>query len=107
MADGAVALQAFDDRVLGEIVADQSDVALVVELVAVVADDAGRLLAAVLERVQPQRREGAGVLVSEYAENTAFLVQFVRIEGVRKSDLAQAVSLTCAAVAANAAAMPR
>ena len=55
MADRAVALQPLHHRRLGEIVADQADVALAAELLAVEGDDAGRLLAAVLQRVQPER----------------------------------------------------
>ena len=59
VADGAVALQPLHDRGLGEIVADQADMALDAELPAVEGDDAGRLLAAMLQRMQAERSQRA------------------------------------------------
>ena len=59
MADGAVALEPLHHRRLGEVVADQADMALAAELLAVEGDDAGRLLAAVLQRVQAERGQRA------------------------------------------------
>ena len=56
MADRGVAGQALDHRAAAERVADQADRAVAVEVRAVEADDAGRLLAAMLQRVQAQRR---------------------------------------------------
>ncbi len=44
------------------------------------ADDAGRLLAAMLERVQAERGERSGVGVIEDAEDPAFLVEPVLFE---------------------------
>ena len=56
MADGAVAGSRSMTARLGEVVADQADMALGVELGAVEGDDAGRFLAAMLQRVQAERR---------------------------------------------------
>src|SRR3546814_19198795 len=44
---------------------------------AVIADDAGGFLAAVLQGVQAERRQGGGVLVPEDTENPAFVVELV------------------------------
>ncbi len=77
VADGAVALQPLHHRRLGEVVADQADMALVEELLAVEADDAGRLLAAMLKRVQAERGQRGRVGMAEYAEDAAFLVEGV------------------------------
>ena len=52
------------------------------ELAAVIADDAGRFLAPVLQRVEAEGDEGGGVVGAEDAEDTAFLVQLVVVEGV-------------------------
>ena len=46
---------------------------------AVVGDDARRLLAAVLERVQAERGDGGGILVVEDAEHAALLAQAVAV----------------------------
>ena len=77
MADGAAALQPVHDRLLGEGVADQADMPLDVELGAVIGDDAGRLLSAMLQRMKPQRDDRGGVLPSEDAEHAAFVVEMV------------------------------
>ena len=84
VADGVFALQALHDGGLGEIVADQADMALAQELLAVEGDDAGRLLAAVLQRVQAERGERARLRVAENAEHAALFVQLVRVESVRQ-----------------------
>ena len=62
---------------VGERVADQADMALDVELRAVIGNDAGRFLAAVLQRVQAERDDGGGVLAPENAEHTAFVVKMI------------------------------
>ena len=58
-------------------VADQAEPPLGMEMGAVEADDAGRLLAAVLQRVQPQHRQGGCVIVAEDAEDAALFAQAV------------------------------
>ena len=45
-----------------------------------IADDAGRLLAAVLQGVQAERGDGGGIGVAEDAEHAAFLAQPVAVE---------------------------
>ena len=77
VADGAGAEQPLDHGRLGEGVADQADMALDVELRAVIGDDAGRLLAAMLQRVQAERDDRRGVLPAEDAEHAAFVVEMV------------------------------
>ena len=77
VAEGDVALQAADDVGLVEVVADQAQPALGMEVAAVVGDDAGRLLAAMLQGVQAERGQRRRVLVAEHAEDAAFLAQAV------------------------------
>ena len=72
--------QALDGRAVGEAVADEAEVALGVEALAVEGDDAGRLLAAMLQGVQAERRDRGGVGVAEDAEDAAFLAQRVAVE---------------------------
>ena len=50
------------------------------EALAVEGDDAGRLLAAMLQRVQAERRQRRGIRMAEDAEHAAFLVQRVAVE---------------------------
>ena len=51
------------------------------ELHAVIGDDAGRFLSAMLKRVQTKDGQRAGVGVAEDAEHAAFFVQGVVVEG--------------------------
>ncbi len=81
MADGGVAGQALDHRAAAEGVADQADRAMAVEHLAVEADDAGRLLAAMLQGVQAQGGVGRGVRVAEHGEDAAFLLGLVVVAG--------------------------
>ena len=64
---------------LGEMVADEPVPPLRVELPAVEGDDAGGLLAAMLQRVQPERRDGRRIRMAVDAEHAAFLAQCVRV----------------------------
>ena len=54
------------------------------ELVAVIGDDAGRLLAAMLQCVQPERGQCRRVLVPVDPENPAFLVETIRFRAGRQ-----------------------
>src|SRR5256885_48376 len=56
MADGHAARQPCNHFFRTEIVADEAEAAMGAELLAVVGDDASRLLAAMLQRVQTKRR---------------------------------------------------
>ncbi len=80
MADGRVAGQPVDHFPFGKSVGDQAEPAFGMEALAVEGDDAGRLLAAVLQGVQPERGDGGGVGMIEDAEDAAFLAQPVGIE---------------------------
>ena len=64
---------------VGEGVADEAELLLGVEDVAVEGDDAGRLLAAMLKGVQAERGDGRGVRMAEDAEDAAFLAQRVAV----------------------------
>ena len=62
MADGGIAGKPLDHLAAGEGVADQAKPPLGMKPGAVEGDDAGGLLAAVLQGVQPERRDGGGFL---------------------------------------------
>jgi hypothetical protein len=79
MSDGRIAGQPVDHLAPREGVADQAEAALGVKAFAVIGDDAGGFLAAVLERMQAERGDGGCVGVSENAEDAAFLAQAVGI----------------------------
>ena len=80
VADRRRAGQALDRRRAGEVVADQAEAALGMEARAVEGDDAGRLLAAVLQSVQAERGDRRGGGMTEDAEDAAFLAQPVAVE---------------------------
>ena len=66
----------------GEVVADVAEAAGRGEAgLGVVGDDAARLLAAMLQRMQAEGDEVGGVLDADHAEDAAFLVQLVVVEG--------------------------
>ena len=82
MADRGVAGQALDHLAAGEGVADQAEPPFAVKPRAVEGDDAGGLLAAVLQGVQSERGDGGGLGMAENAEHAAFLAQRVAFEVV-------------------------
>ena len=86
MADGDAAGQALDHLAAGEGVADEAEPALGVEPAAVEGDDAGGLLAAMLQGVQSERGDGGGVGMAEDAEHAAFLAQRVAFQIVLQLD---------------------
>ncbi len=77
VAHGLAAGQALDYFALGEGIADQAEPAFGVKAFAVVGDDAGRFLAAMLERVKAERGEGRRVVMADDAEYAAFLAQAI------------------------------
>ena len=48
-----------------------------------IGDDAGGFLAAMLQGMQPQNRQGAGIGMAVNAENAAFLMQGIGVEDRR------------------------
>ena len=80
MPDRREAFEALDGGAVGKAVADEAELALGVEDAPVEGDDAGRLLAAMLERVQAERGDRRGVRMAEDAEDAAFLAQRVAVE---------------------------
>jgi hypothetical protein len=73
MADGGVAGKALDHLAAGKGVADETEPAFTVKSGSVEGDDAGGLLAAMLQGVQPERGDGGGFGMAEDAEHAAFL----------------------------------
>ena len=65
-----------------EIAGDMAHRAVGVEIVAVEAGDAGRFLAAVLQRVEAERDQRRGALRAGHAEDAALLAQLVVVEWV-------------------------
>ena len=80
MADRHGAGQAVDHVAAGEGVADEAEAAFGMKALAVVGDDAGGFLAAMLEGVKAERGDGGGVGVAEDAEDPAFFAQAVAVE---------------------------
>ena len=66
--------------IAAEHIAHQPGMALGDELALVEGDDAGRFLAAMLQGVQAQHRQGAGIGMAENAEHAAFLMQRVVVK---------------------------
>ena len=89
--------QAVDHLAAGKVVADQTHAALGVEALAVERDDAGGLLAAVLQGVEAERGDRGGVGMAEYAEHAALFAQpvGVRIEQSDRRVLAIVSSIGC------------
>ena len=79
MADRRRAGQPVDHLAAGEVIADEAHAAFGMEARAVERDDAGGFLAAMLQGVQTERRDGGGVRVSENAEHAAFFPQAVAL----------------------------
>ena len=79
MADRDIAGQAVDDVLRAEIVADQPGPAMRVELPAIVGDDAGRFLAAMLQRMQPKRGQRRRIRMTVDSENAALFVEMIRV----------------------------
>ena len=75
MTDRRPPRQSVDGRAVGKVIADQPLAALRVEPGAVESDDAGGLLAAMLQRMQPKRNDRRRVGVIEYAKDAALLSQ--------------------------------
>src|SRR6266446_7083415 len=73
VTEGGVAVQPGDDLLRAEILADMAHAAMGMELLAVIGDDPGRLLAAMLERVEAERDQRRGLGMAIDAEDAAFL----------------------------------
>src|SRR5262249_28871490 len=83
MPDRDRAGQAVDHLAAGEALAHEAHAALGVEALAIIGDDAGGFLAAMLQGVQSERRDRRGIGVAEHAEYAALLTQPVIIKAVR------------------------
>ena len=79
MADCDIAGQAVDDIAGAEIVADQPRSAMRIKLAAVIGDDAGRLLAAMLQGMQAEGGQRSGIRMAVNPENAALFVKMVRL----------------------------
>ena len=76
-----VAAQAADHVDLVEVVADEAETALGMEVRAVVGDDAGCFLSAMLQSVKAERGQRRGVLVAEDAEHPALFAKAIVFGG--------------------------
>src|SRR5580704_2524344 len=81
MADCGAAAQAFNHLLGAEIVADETLSAMGVELLAVIGDDPGCFLTAMLERVHPERSERRRIGVAIDPEYAAFFVEMIAVQG--------------------------
>ena len=88
MADRGTPGQLAQRLFLAKYAGDVADAAMAVEILAVEAGDPGRLLAAMLERVQAERGHPGGVVRAEDAKNAAFLAELVVI-GIGDQHLAR------------------
>ena len=80
MADRRSTGQPFDHFAAGEGVADEAEPPLGMKTGPVEGNDARGLLAAMLEGVQSERRDGCGIGMTEDAEHPAFLAKRVRFQ---------------------------
>ncbi len=80
MADRGVAREPRDHVLRAEILADMAKAAVGMELLAVIGDDAGRLLAAMLQRVQAERGQCRRLGMAPHAKHPAFFVRVVVID---------------------------
>ena len=79
-SSGNMAGQALDHFALGKSIADEAKPTFTVEAAAVIGDDAGGLLAAMLQGVQPERGDGGGLRMAENAEHAALLAKCVTFQ---------------------------
>ena len=79
MADRHRPRQPGDDVLRAEIVADQAGAAMGAELLAVIGDDTGRFLAAMLQRMQPERGQRRRVGMTIHPEHATFVVEAVDV----------------------------
>ncbi|MGY4487507.1 hypothetical protein ACVWWR_006698 [Bradyrhizobium sp. LM3.2] len=84
MADRHVAGQAVDHLAAGKSVADEAEAAFGMKAAAVIGDDAGGFLTAVLKGMEAERRDGGGIGVAIDAEDAAFLAQRIPFQIVLK-----------------------
>ena len=81
MADRPMALQPVHHPLILEILPHQPDAAMRVEALAIMGDNAGRGLAAMLQRMQPQRGQRPGIGMVPDPEHAAFIVRPVEVPG--------------------------
>ena len=82
MADRGAAGELADDVVAVEIAGDMAHRPVRMEMLAVEAGDARGFLAAVLQRVEPERDEARRIVGAPDAEDAALLAQLVVIERI-------------------------
>ncbi len=80
MAKARAALQAVDDLLAGEMIADEAHAAFGMEAFAVEGDDAGRFLAAMLKGVEAECGERCRIGMAVNAEDAAFFAQAVAVD---------------------------
>src|SRR5579872_5730866 len=101
VTDCRMSRQPTDDVLGTEILADETEAAMGVKLLAVVGDDSGRFLAAMLQGVQSQRSQGCRIGMPINPENAAFLPEMVVVPGMGGQ---HATAFVCASTACRPAA---
>jgi len=82
VSDRRIAAQASDHFLGAEIVADMAEPAMRVELLAIIGDDPGSLLPAVLQRVEAECRQCCRIGVAKDPEHAAFFMEVIRVQGI-------------------------
>ncbi len=82
VADGHEARELRESCGVGVVIADETHALFGAELLAVEGDDTCSFLAAMLERMQAERRQRRGIRVPEDAEHAALFVQGIAIDFV-------------------------
>src|SRR5690242_2071003 len=82
MADRSIAAQPPDHLLGAEIVADVPQPAMRVELLAIIGNDAGGLLATMLQRVQTERHQSRRVRMAKDSEHAALFMKVIRVEWI-------------------------
>ena len=81
MADRGLPGQPGDHLFRAEVVADLPHAAVGAELLPVIGDDAGRLLTAVLQRVQAERNERRRIGMAIHPEHAALFMEMIPVDG--------------------------
>src|SRR5690625_2207461 len=85
VADGGVAGEACHDRLAAENIPYQAEITVCVEVLPVEGNDARSFLTPMLKGVQAERGVGRGVRMTMDAEDGAFLMKPVIVEGMRRA----------------------
>jgi hypothetical protein len=77
MTNSAVTGKTIDDVLIIEVIADETEAAFCLKVVAIKRDDTGCFLPAMLKGMEAQSCYGGGVLMAKDTKDTAFFFKFV------------------------------